>query len=160
MDWKAKIVDSYKACARVATPTRPSFCDGASSSVLARMEEVLACRLPMSLRSLLSQSDGVKEELEIENNHWLVASIVIYSVDEMIDTNQFIRGKYHHRNVDQYCFFSTAGADGIQFGMPAVLQYQEDLSVYAWYPDETPDKHMADGLLPFLTGWCAGFATV
>lgn len=160
LDWKAKTVDAYKVSARDAPPSRPAFCDGASPIAIARMEETLSCRLPMSLRSLLSQTDGVKEELEIENNHWLFASIVIYSVDEMIDTNLFMRREYRDRNVDRYCFFSTAGTDGIQFGMPPKLADQEDASVFAWYPDGTPDKHMADGLLPFLQGWCAGVATV
>ena len=160
LDWKAKIVDAYKASTRDAPPTRPSFCDGASLSVIARMEELSACRMPMSLRSLLSQTDGVKEELEIEHNHWMVASIVIYSVDEMIDTNLFMRREYRDRKNDRYWFFSTAGTDGIQFGMPADLADRQDASVFAWYPDGTPDKYMADGLLPFLQGWCAGLATV
>jgi hypothetical protein len=62
--------------------------------------------------------------------------------------------------LDRYWFFSTAGTDGIQFGMPAKLADQEDASVFVWYPDGTPAKHMADGLLPFLQGWCAGVATV
>jgi hypothetical protein len=94
LDWRAKIVDAYKASACDAPPTRPSFCDGASPGEIARMEQTLACRMPMSLRSLLSQSDGVTEELEIEHNHWLVASVVIYSVDEMTDTNLFMRREY------------------------------------------------------------------
>lgn len=160
MDWRAKIVDAYKASACDAPPTRPSFCDGASRGEIARMEQTLACRMPMSLRSLLSQSDGVTEELEIEHNHWLVASVVIYSVDEMTDTNLFMRRKYRDQKIDRYWFFSTAGTDGIQFAMPAELADREDASVFAWYPDGTPDKYMADGLLPFLQRWCAGLATV
>lgn len=160
MDWKAKIIDAYKASARDAPPARPSFCEGASLSVIARMEETLACRMPVSLRSLLSQTDGVTEELEIEHNHWVVASIVIYSVDEMIDTNLLMRRKYCDREIGRYWFFSAAGTDGIQFGMPAMVADQRDARVSAWYPDGSPDKIMADGLLAFLQGWCAGVATV
>lgn len=160
MDWKATIVDAYKANGRDAPPARPSFCDGVSPSVIARMEETLACRIPLSLGSLLLQTDGVKEELEIEHKHWLVASIVIYSVDEMIDTNLFLRREYPDQEIDRYWFFSTAGADGIQFGMRVKVADPEDSSVFAWYPDGTPDKYMADGLLPFLKGWCGGVATV
>jgi hypothetical protein len=160
LDWKAKIVDAYNASVHDAPSTRPSFCDGASPDAIARMEEALACRMPMSLRSLLSLTDGVTEELEIERNRWLVASIVIYSVDEMTDTNLVMRREYRDQKIGRYLFFSTAGTDGIQFAMSAELAVREDANVFAWYPDGTPDKYMADGLLSFLQGWCAGLATV
>jgi len=160
LDWKAKFVEAYKARASDAPLARPSFRDGASEIVIARMEESFAHRLPLSLRSLLSQTDGVTEEIEIEHHGWMVSSIVIYSVDEMIETNLFMRRENGDRNVDRYWFFSTAGTDGIQFGMTASADVSEDASIFAWYPDETEDKHMSDSMLRFLIGWCTGRATV
>ena len=112
------------------------------------------------VRSLLLQTDGVTEEVEVAPNNWIEASIVIYSVDQMIDANFSLRRTNSDRNVDRYLFFSTAGADGIQFGSTAASEAREDAEVFAWYPDETPDKRMADSLLTFLTNWCSGRSTV
>lgn len=159
MDWLAKIVDAYKT-RRSHVPARPSFREGASEQAIARLEESLACRLPTSLRSLLSQTDGITEEIQIEPDRWVVASVVIYSVDEMADNNLFMRREYADRNVDRYCFFSTAGFDGIQIGFCIDSGDCNPATVIAWYPDETADKCMGSDFLHFLTDWCAGRATV
>lgn len=160
MDWKTKIVDAYKARGADAPPARPVFCCGTSEDAIGRIEELFNGHLPMSLRSLLLQTDGVKEEIEIEPSNWIIASIVIYSVEEMIDNNVFMRREYADRNVDQYLFFSTAGVDGIQLGSLATMEQRQDALIFAWYPDQTADKRMSDGLLPFLVGWCEGRLTV
>ncbi|MDX1929462.1 MAG: SMI1/KNR4 family protein [Pirellulaceae bacterium] len=160
LDWLATIINAYKARDSDSTPARPCFRIGASVDAISRLEASLACRLPLSLRSLLSQTDGVTEEIEIAPDHWIAASIVIYSIDEMIDTNSYMQCSYGNRHVNRYCFFSTAGTDGIQFGFPADSEDREDASVLAWYPDETAAKCMGDGLLQFLTGWCSGSTAV
>ncbi len=160
MDWLATIIDAYTARAPDSTPARPCFRKGSSLDAISRLEASLACRLPQSLRSLLAQTDGVTEEIEIAPDLWIVASIVIYSIDEMIETNSCMRRTYGNRLVNRYCFFSTAGTDGIQFGFRADPEDREDASILAWYPDETAAKCMGDGLHQFLTGWCSGTSTV
>ena len=160
MDWNAKIVDTYRPRDSVEPRARPAFRCGASEDAISQLEKSVGCRLPMRLRSLLLQTDGVTEEVEVAPNNWIEASIVIYSVDQMIDTNLSVRRAYSDRNVDRYLFFSTAGADGIQFGSIAASEAREDAEVFAWYSDETSDKRMANSLPTFLTNWCSGRSTV
>lgn len=160
LDWKTKLVDAYMARSSDAPRARPAFGCGTSEDAIGRLEELLNCHLPMSLRSLLLQTDGVKEEIELEPGNWIIASIVIYSVEEMIDNNVFMRREYADRDAGRYLFSSTAGVDGIQFGSIATIEQRQDTPIFAWYPDQTPDKRMSDGLLPFLMGWCEGRSTV
>ena len=124
------------------------------------MEERLDFQLPISLKSLLAQTDGVAEEIKVGPDQWICSGIVIYSIDEMIETNSYVKREYPDRNLRRFCFFSTAGTDGILFGFRTAPMDPADESVLAWYPDETADKRVADGLLQFLEGWCGGTTTV
>ena len=160
MNWERHLVGAYETRSSIAQLVRPAFHRAASDSEISRAEETLRCRLPRSLRFLLLQTNGVTEELQIENDLWIESGIVVYSVEEMIDANLYVRQAYPERNADQYCYFSTAGTDGIQFGLRARLNEQDDAAVFAWYPDQTREKRMADGLAFFLRDWCAGQATV
>ncbi len=93
MDWKAKIVDIYRPRDSLVPKARPAFRDGASEDAINHLEKSVGCRLPMRLRSLLLQSDGVTEDVEVAPNNWIEANIVIYSVDQMIDTNVSLRAR-------------------------------------------------------------------
>ena len=89
-------------------------------------------------------------------------NIVAYSVEQILEVNQFHRDQqlYRDRNISKYCLISTAGVDGVQFCIRATLERSEDVPVYAWYPDETPEKCMGEGLFQFLDAWCSSKSSV
>lgn len=160
MDWKSLIINAYESRVTLEPRTRPVFRSGASEGEIDRLEQVIGHCCPMSLRSLLLQSDGVSEEFQLESGDWIVSSIVVYSAEQMIDANELVRQRFPERNPIRHCYFATAGTDGIQFGVPVGTEGLDDAKVIAWYPDQTPDKCLADGLAMFLTDWCSGQATV
>lgn len=160
MDWQNLVVNAYESRMSVEPRTRPAFRSGASEREIDCLEQIVGRCLPMSLRSLLLQTDGVTEELQLENGDWIESSVVVYSAEQMIDANVFVRQTFAERNPVRYCYFSTAGADGIQFGLPVGTDCLGDAEVVAWYPDQTPDKCVANGLAQFLADWCSGQASV
>lgn len=160
MDWKARLSDAYSTRSLSGIAARPKFADGASPADINVFETAFGCSLPESLRSLLQQTDGVTECIEVERHSWIESGLIVYSIEQMAETNRWCRDRYSERGVDRYCFFSTAGTDGVQFGFRATAERQPDVEVFAWYPDEAPDKCMAPGLLEFLAGWCGGSLTV
>ncbi|TWT91757.1 SMI1/KNR4 family protein [Stieleria varia] len=160
MDWQILIINAYKSRMSVELRTRPAFRGGSSESEIDHLEFVLGHCLPRSLRSLLLQSNGVAEELQLESGDWIESSIVVYSAEQMIDANVFVRQTFPERDPMRYCYFSGAGTDGIQFGLPVAADCPDDAEVFAWYPDQTPDKFLADGLATFLADWCSGQASV
>lgn len=161
VDWKKTIERSYAT--RPATiRVRPLFRDGATEEIVSNVEETLNLRLPSVLRSLLFQTNGFNEEIELSPEVWMQTNIVAYSVEQILEVNQFHRDQqlYRDRNISKYCLISTAGVDGVQFCIRATLERSEDVPVYAWYPDETPEKCMGEGLFQFLDAWCSSKSSV
>jgi len=123
-------------------------------------ESRLQARIPSSLRSLLLETNGVMTMMSLDGEEWFEDLWTVWPLDEIIKQNLWHREQYAGRNVSRFVFFATAGVDGIQFGFPGTTELVDDAPVFAWYPDETHDKQMADGLSRFLEEWCSGRLSV
>lgn len=128
----------------------------ATEEAIASAEDVLNTRFPFSLRSLLLESDGVMQMMAVKEGEWFDESWTVWPIHEIVEQNRWHREHYADRRLSRFLFFSSAGADGIMFGFPAADEPQADLDVYAWYPDETDDKLLSNGLERFLIGWRRG----
>ena len=157
MNWKSKLLTlngmsdppgRYQLRQHLFTP--------ATEEVIASAEDVLNTRFPFTLRSLLLESDGVMQMMAVKEGEWFDESWTVWSVHEIVEQNRWHREHYADRRLSRFLFFSSAGTDGIMFGFPAADEPQPDLDVYAWYPDETDDKLLSNGLEQFLTGWRHG----
>lgn len=135
---------------------RPPATDGEIDAAESR----LVARIPSSLRSLLLETNGVMSMMSIDGKEWFEESWTVWPLDEIVKQNLWHRERYADRGVDRFVFLATAGVDGIQFGILNSKQPREDAAVYAWYPDETVDKLMADRLELFIAGWCRGRLSV
>ena len=161
MDWKQSIVKIYQSRSAV-NAVRPIFRERASNGSISDVEQLFELKLPNSLCSLLGQSNGFSEEMELSPGDWLETNIVVYSVDQLQEVNQFYREQpyYRARNIAQYLIIATAGINGIQFCIEVSKVECEDAAVFAWYPDETPEKRMGDDLFQFLNDWCSSSSCI
>lgn len=135
---------------------RPRYCPPATEEALAAVERELRVVLPASLRRLLAESNGVMNTMSVAGGPWLNEDWLIWPIELILEENQWLRSMYDDRNLNRYVFFSSAGVDGIMYGFSHSQSSEPDFSVYAWYPDDTPDKHLGDGLESFVRGAICG----
>src|SRR5262245_36064830 len=125
MNWCELITDLYEADTQKSTLFhKPEFHCPATVRNIADVEEKLNVALPVSLRSLLLESDGVMAMLRIEEGDWFENMWLLWSTSEIIQQNLLFRAestrRTYRRIFDDLVFFAGAGADGILFGFPVM----------------------------------------
>jgi hypothetical protein len=85
---------------------------------------------------------------------------IVWPAEEIWERNCWVRDAYAGRHVERYVFFSSPGTDGILFGCPASHESRPDSLIYAWYPDESDDKCVAQSLEQFIYGMVVGGISV
>ena len=88
----------------------PDFMPGATSDELDAVEQALGVRLPISLKELLSESNGV---------HFEFGTPLVWSADEIARANREMRDDLWNQEnyipFDNLLFFGSAAVDGILF---------------------------------------------
>lgn len=136
----------------------PDFFPGATSDQLNKVEQETGIHLPVSLRGLLKESNGV---LVVFGQH------LIWNTDEFVTYNKppwvLLRaGLDWHDFPDKQrlLFFGDAGVDGIRFGFPVISENHVSEEVFAWYPIGDEQVHKASSLQNYIEGWLTGSLTV
>ena len=126
---------------------------GASRKDLLALVNELGCALPADLQSLLLESNGFTEVLEVEGrlveNMWTV-----WPASELPDNNRHRHEETEEPKPPEYLLvFASAGADGILF---AYDTRSPESGVVAWFPVEDEIRPLASSLREFLVGWITG----
>jgi hypothetical protein len=163
MSWRELITGIYEG--RQPLPdyaTKPEFTSAASAAAVADAEAILNVTLPASLRSLLLDTNGVKEMMSIEGGDWFVAGTLLWTIEAIVDANRDYRvdrGRKREREVRSLVFFAPAEVDGVLFAFPV-----EDVvcapRVLVWHPILDELDEVAPSLEDFLRGWLTGKITV
>jgi SMI1-KNR4 cell-wall len=133
---------------------KPQFYSAASAATVADAEAILNATLPASLRSLLSETNGVMEMIAIDGGEWMNCEWLVWPIERIAN-----KEGVHDREFRNLVFFGGAGVDGILFAFPV-----EDgvcaPRVVVWHPimDELDD--VAPSLEEFLRGWLTGTIAV
>ena len=92
MNWGKFIGNIYQERRRSpGVRARPAFYDAATDSVINTAELRLNVRLAESLRSLLSETDGVMDMMSIDGGEWFENMWLLWTVEELIERNEFYR---------------------------------------------------------------------
>ena len=150
MDWQAFFRDNYPPAADPMR--RPRFSSPAAAADLSDLESALGGELPIEVRQLLTQTDGILDELLIEGD-WLVNDWLIWPCSELrLQVDQ-------HREdgvPDEYLAFSPAGADGILFLCSTGSDQGTQSPVSVWHPIEQTIETIANSLADFYVRWLRG----
>ncbi|MBA3870752.1 MAG: SMI1/KNR4 family protein [Anaerolineae bacterium] len=120
---------------------------------LERAEARLNITLPIDLRSLLQESNGLYEtSVEV----WPLK--VIWSIEEIESENLAIRSDPTRANIymsfESLLFFAGAGVDGIMFAYPITATgHVVDQRIIVWYPIEDSRPVLAFSLKDYLKRW-------
>jgi hypothetical protein len=163
MNWRQLIADLYEA--RPQQPgmaCKPKFCRPASPQDIADAEARLNAKFPVSLRSLLLDTDGAMEMIKFDGGKWHNSMRFPWKVAEIVDQNLFYRTKTetYHRDFRKLVFFSDAGVDGILFGFSVMKGRVCAPGVVVWHPIEDELKKLAPSLEDFLSGWLKGTISI
>src|SRR5688572_29909466 len=63
------------------------FHSGAEEEKIATAESQLNARLPISLRSLLLETNGVTEMMSLDGGDWHVSMELLWNIDEIVEQN-------------------------------------------------------------------------
>ena len=162
IDWKTFIAECYATRKASEPDVVPQFYPGADEACLAAAEADLGFPLPTELRELLSQSDGVKEQLLLDDGP-IEISWLVWSTEELIASNLSLRGEAGvsaaHR-LTQGIFFVNAGMGGSQLGLDGRPSDRPSCPVFVWHPIEDRTEVLAHSLADFLTRWIQGGITL
>jgi hypothetical protein len=133
---------------------KPEFNSAASAATVADAEATLNATLPASLRSLLSETNGVREMIAIDGGEWISSGWLVRPIESIADEEGV-----HDREFRGLVFFGGAGVDGILFAFPV-----EDgvcaPRVVVWHPIMDELDEVAASLEDFLRGWLTGTIAV
>ncbi|MFT3768649.1 MAG: SMI1/KNR4 family protein [Minicystis sp.] len=155
MHWRQWIVESYMGRSH---DVRPEFREGATRERLVRLEDQLGCPLPMPLRAVLEETDGVRESM-CHHGTWFEIGNPVWSCDEIAEENMRIRtlteGPSAPPGMPEPAplYFANAGVDGILFAFLVCPSGPEDRAVYAYYPIEVEWRRISPTLEAHLRGW-------
>ena len=156
MDWRRSLLQFNAE--RSADGPSLDFRPGASAAAVAAAEQRVGVRFPPSLRSLLQQTNGVMEQMQIggalENIHWL-----FWPVDQLVKENEShrtIAAEHHMGPANAVLFFADAGADGISFGFPVKENGKCRPRVVVWHPIGDTVTEVAPTLEDFFRRWGNG----
>lgn len=164
MDWRGFIRVAYEAYPRRDGITvRPTYFPRVSATDITDAESQLEAVLPISLRSVLQETNGVIEMMAIDGGAWFESGWLLWSVEESVEANLRYRAKSAEaafdRDFRQVLFFANAGTDGILFGFP-VSDRVCATSVVVWFPIDDEIVAFAPSLDEFISGWVSGRLTV
>jgi hypothetical protein len=135
----------------VATLTpHATFFPPAPVSALQAAETQLGVRLPVDLRSLYAQSDGVRGEYELG---------LIWSVEQVLADNLRLRTQADLRELympfEPLLFFADAG-NGDQFGYTVLAGEVRRPDVFVWNHETDSRVWAAPELRLYLEWWLSG----
>jgi hypothetical protein len=167
MSWRELITGIYEIRPpQLGIPFKPEFYPAASVANVADAEAILNATLPASLRSLLLETNGVKETTAIDGAHggeWFVPGSLLWTIEDIVEVNRAYRAETeegkHDREFRSVVFFAPAEVDGVLFAFPV-----EDgvcvPRVVVWHPIMDELDEVAPSLEDFLRGWLTGTITV
>lgn len=164
MSWRELITGIYEA--RNQQPGiagKPEFYPAASAATIADTEAALNATLPVPLRSLLLETNGVMDMMAIDGGDWFESMWLLWKIEEVAEQNRYYRAarqeRTHERDFSSLVFFAGAGTDGILFAFP-VIDGVCASRVVVWHPimDELDD--LAPSLGEFLRGWLTSTISV
>lgn len=125
-----------------------NFCTAATAELIADAETALNIRLPDELRSLFSESNGVRGSYCLE---------VIWTVEDIKVRNLAQRqGKYpYYASFDTLLFFADAG-NGDQFAYSVNEGKTASTTIWAWNHEDDERWGFATSLQDFLELWLSG----
>ena len=94
MNWREFVTDAYRAGPpqpRIAK--KPEFYPGASTQQLSDAELRLGATFPVTLQSLLLESNGVMDMMAIDGGDWFNDKWLLWPVAEIVDQNLWERVK-------------------------------------------------------------------
>ncbi len=156
--WRETIERTYSSRANAAgTGSHPVFSPPASILDVEAAEKHLTTRFPETLKSILSESDGVMDQLSVDggpyfDNMWLLWP-VRQIVDENLEFRKHIRETSSNHDGHNLVFIASAGVDGILFGFESTDKLSEDCPIVSWHPVGKRICRVADSVADFLDGW-------
>jgi len=165
MKWSDSITGIYQTrVPQAGIVGKPRFNPPASAEDIAGAKVRLNARLPVSLRSLLRETNGVMDMIAIDGGEWFDSMWLLWTVAEIIDQNLSYRAatedETYHRDFRKLVFFADAGSDGILFGFPVMENRVCAPRVVVWHPIEDQLGEFAASLEDFLTGWLTGASSI
>ncbi len=157
MSWRELITDLYETRAEeTGIAGKPAFHPAASADAIAQAEARLDAQLPATLRSLLLETNGVMEMIQVGDGDWIESMWLLWTVEEIVDRNASYReatdaGTYH-RDFRTLVFFVDVGCDGMLFGFPVAEDRTCRPSVCVWRPIDDELDEVAPSLEEFLRG--------
>jgi hypothetical protein len=158
MNWRELITGVYAGRSQQTDiATKPKFYAAASAREIADAEARLNARFPVSLRSLLIETNGVMDMMAIDGGEWFDSMWLLWTVAETIEQNDNCRAatedETYERDFGKLVFFAGAGSDGILFGFPVTEDHVCAPSVVVWHPIDDEVEEIAPSLEEFLRGW-------
>jgi hypothetical protein len=154
MDWKAFIREHYPTAGD--PPSRPRFQRPAMSKELSELEFALGGRLPDDIKEVLTQTDGILDELLI-GGEWLENIWLMWPCSEL---KLLVKSHREAGVPHEYLAFSPAGADGILFLCSIGSDHGTESPVFVWSPIENTIEPIAESLAAFYLGWLRGDVNV
>ncbi|MCA9030117.1 MAG: SMI1/KNR4 family protein [Planctomycetaceae bacterium] len=143
--------------------SQPEFHSASTSHEIQETEGRLLFSFSKELKKLLMETNGVMEMLSVDDSEFFENQWLIWPVDMIQDENleyqQQRQTDEAHSNRNQVLFFSSAGTDGILFGMRS-CESTESPEVVAWYPIDNETVVVANSLSEFIDGWISGTISV
>ncbi len=131
-----------------------AFHSPALSSSISELEHQLAVFLPDSLRSLLAETNGVTETMEVQGELKSIGWIV-FALDEIRRTNESHRTTLNEAwpdiRFEDFLFFSSPGVDGLLYAFVVDGTHCRDDDIVIWYPLDNLIKNIASSLEEFLS---------
>lgn len=121
MDWHKFITDIFAVVPeQPGIAKRPKFYSGVSAREIADAEVSLNTKFPVSLRSLLLESNGIMDMMAIDGGEWFDEHWLVWTLERVVEQNLWFRSKVgkecYPRDFHKVVFFADAGSDGILFG--------------------------------------------
>ncbi len=165
MSWCEFITDVYRTRpVDSGCVTKPAYFPAAYAHEISAAENRLRAKLPVSLRSLLQETNGVMEMLSVDGGEWHESMWLLWSITEIIEQNQFFRAETangtNDRDFSRLLFLAGAGCDGILFAFPITGENDCASSVVVWHPIEDELTDIANSLEDFVAGWLTGAISV
>lgn len=164
MSWRELVTGIYEGRSQQpGIAGQSAFYPAASAATIADAEAELNAVLPVSLRSLLLETNGVMDMMAIDGGDWFESMWLLWKIEEIVEQNRYYRAAsvqgIEDRDFRDLVFFAGAGADGILFAFPV-----EDGNcaprIVVWHPIMDALDGIAASLEDFLRGWLAGTISV
>ncbi|MBM3995794.1 MAG: SMI1/KNR4 family protein [Planctomycetes bacterium] len=167
MNWRDFIIEVYADAERApGIRSKPDFRPPALSQDFAELESLLKVLMPLELRSLFLDSNGVMSMLSVDDGDWFEDMWLFWPISDMVKQNLRMRWATMHPYDDnrRYCprgddllFFASNGADGT-FAHPINAQGVVEPSVFVWTPIGDELTLLASSLKEFVRAWLTGQA--